>query len=98
MNAICRNFLWYGQCFGKKTPIAWKVVCTDKAEGDLDCKDFVLFNKAMVISQVWDIRLDESCLVVNDEFYFRNTSFWHFQLKSHNPWFLKKTSKSERES
>ncbi|KAL9676223.1 hypothetical protein QQ045_004436 [Rhodiola kirilowii] len=55
ISAICRNFLWSGSSSGKRSLVAWKRVTKPKKESGLGIKTVFIFNKALLLKQVWDL-------------------------------------------
>ncbi|KAL9689125.1 hypothetical protein QQ045_033557 [Rhodiola kirilowii] len=63
ISAICRNFLWSGSSSGKRNLVAWKRVTKSKEQGGLGVKNVFVFNKALMLKQVWDLCLTKRLYV-----------------------------------
>ncbi|KAL9688387.1 hypothetical protein QQ045_032808 [Rhodiola kirilowii] len=59
ITSICRSYLWAGSSYSKRSLLAWKVVCLPKSNGGLGLvvKNLMVFNKALLLRQVWDLCL-----------------------------------------
>ncbi|KAL9668474.1 hypothetical protein QQ045_006008 [Rhodiola kirilowii] len=55
ITVFCRNYLWSGKAAGKKNRAAWQEVCKPKSVGGLDLLNLNLFNKALLLRQIWDV-------------------------------------------
>ncbi|GJX54328.1 hypothetical protein Tco_0282697, partial [Tanacetum coccineum] len=53
---LMRGFLWcQGNMRRGKAKVAWEVVCVPKKEGGLGLRKIELFNKALMISHIWNL-------------------------------------------
>ncbi|KAL9691865.1 hypothetical protein QQ045_012292 [Rhodiola kirilowii] len=55
ISTICRNFLLSGNAPGRKSLVAWNEVCKPKMVGGLGILNLSLFNKALLLGQLWDV-------------------------------------------
>lgn len=63
IETICRIFLWSGGSgASRKAPIAWSMACAPKECGSLDIKDFMVWNQAVVVKQLWAIAVQKDHL------------------------------------
>ncbi|CAM8897387.1 unnamed protein product [Rhodiola kirilowii] len=60
ISAICHNFLWSGSSSGKRNLVAWKRVTKSKEQGGFGVKNVSVFNKALMLKQVWDLCLKKT--------------------------------------
>ncbi|KAL9687097.1 hypothetical protein QQ045_031493 [Rhodiola kirilowii] len=90
--AICRNFLWSGAASGKRNLVAWKEVCKPKMLGGLGLKNLCLYNKTLLLGQIWDILLKKDSMWIRlmNGYYFKDQSIWHLVDRSHLFWVQKK--------
>ncbi|KAL9667139.1 hypothetical protein QQ045_001488 [Rhodiola kirilowii] len=92
LNTICRSYLWAGLPSSKKSLIAWITVCLSKDHGGLGVKNLLIFNKALLLGQVWDLCLKKDAFWIKwmNNYYFRNQSLWEVVERNHHTWGLKK--------
>lgn len=63
VEAVCRNFLWTGlERLSKKPLVAWEVVCAPYKTGGLNIKNFVQWNRFVVLKQLWAIDQEKEML------------------------------------
>ncbi|GAV92910.1 zf-RVT domain-containing protein, partial [Cephalotus follicularis] len=55
--SIFRKFLWGGHGRGK---VRWAEVCKPLNEGGLGIKDLKMWNKALILKQIWSVLMDQS--------------------------------------
>ncbi|KAL9690876.1 hypothetical protein QQ045_011288 [Rhodiola kirilowii] len=91
VTAICRNFLWSGASSSNKNLVAWKAVTKPKDEGGLGIKNLIIFNKALLLKQVWDLCRDKDALWIRwmHTYYFNSQSIWDVNEKNHHSWVFK---------
>ncbi|KAL9687736.1 hypothetical protein QQ045_032143 [Rhodiola kirilowii] len=89
--AICRNFLWSGTSVGKRNLVAWKRVTRSKDEGGLGIKNIFIFNKALLLKQIWDLCLKKDSMWIRwmHTYFFNNHTLWEVAEKNHHSWVLK---------
>ncbi|GAV92882.1 zf-RVT domain-containing protein [Cephalotus follicularis] len=80
---MLRTFLW-GQSKGK---VKWADVCKPLKEGGLGVKDLRLWNKALLLKQVWNILKNQS-LWANwcHAHLMRHTNFWELPVRGPLSW------------
>ncbi|KAL9678548.1 hypothetical protein QQ045_016393 [Rhodiola kirilowii] len=90
--AICRNFLWSGSSSGKRNMVAWKKVCKPKEEGGLGLLNLCLFNKALLLWQIWDLVRKKDLLWIRwmNSYFLKDQTIWQCVVKSHHSWVRKK--------
>ncbi|KAL9662864.1 hypothetical protein QQ045_027699 [Rhodiola kirilowii] len=91
VSAICRSFLWSGMSAGKRNLVAWKTVTKTKEEGGLGIKNIFIFNRALMLKQVWDLCLNKEALWIRwmHSYFFKDKSIWEMIEMNHHSWVLK---------
>ncbi|KAL9671434.1 hypothetical protein QQ045_009002 [Rhodiola kirilowii] len=85
ITAICMSFLWSATSEGKRSLVAWRVICQPKECGGLGIKNLWQNNKAYLLGQVWDTCLKKDSMWIKwmNIYFFKNQSFWEVEYKSH---------------
>ncbi|GJW16459.1 RNA-directed DNA polymerase, eukaryota, reverse transcriptase zinc-binding domain protein [Tanacetum coccineum] len=65
INKLLKGFLWsQGELSRGKAKIAWRKICRPKSQGGLGLKDLGVWNKAMIIKNLWHVVTDKNSLWV----------------------------------
>ncbi|GAV66667.1 zf-RVT domain-containing protein [Cephalotus follicularis] len=81
---ILRKFLWGGQGRGK---VKWTEVCKPMAEVGLGFKDFMTWNRALFLKQVWDIVINQSLWARWYHVYLiKQSNFWCLPTNGLHSW------------
>nr|GEW72937.1 putative reverse transcriptase domain, reverse transcriptase zinc-binding domain protein [Tanacetum cinerariifolium] len=86
---LMRGFLWcQGHMRKGKAKVAWDVMCVPKKEGGLGIRKLDVFNKALMISHIWNLlSLKESLWVKWIHAYkIRGRSFWSIPFRGNMTW------------
>ncbi|KAL9683189.1 hypothetical protein QQ045_015006 [Rhodiola kirilowii] len=91
ISVICRNFLWAGSASGRKSLVAWSEVCKPKMVGGLGILNLRMFNKAMLLGQLWDVAQKKDSLWIKwmNNYFFKDFGIWQKISKKHHSWVLK---------
>lgn len=100
VTSICRAYLWSGKSEGKRNLVSWKAVCENKSSGGLGVKDLVAFNKALMMTHIWDISLKKDNLWIKwmNNYFFKDTQIWEMEERQHLPWTLKALIRLKKEA
>jgi hypothetical protein len=77
--SLCRTFLWGGsKCKRKKPLVAWNHVCLPKQEGGLGILNLIVWNKALMMKNIWNIHAKKDSLWIRwiSHFYLKGKSIW----------------------
>ncbi|KAL6205027.1 hypothetical protein ACLB2K_022292 [Fragaria x ananassa] len=91
-----RCFLWAGNCSGRAvTKVAWSEICLPKYEGGLGIKDLHCWNKALMISHIWNLVSSSSNFWTDwvKVYLLKGNSFWNAPLPSICSWNWRKLLK-----
>nr|GEV86782.1 hypothetical protein [Tanacetum cinerariifolium] len=91
---LMRSFLWcQGPMVKGKAKVAWEVVCLPKNKGGLALRRLDCFNKAIMISHIWNLlSLKESLWVKWIHVYkLKGRSFWEVSFHGNMTWGWRKT-------
>ncbi|GJZ73239.1 hypothetical protein Tco_0637385 [Tanacetum coccineum] len=86
---LMRVFLWcQGKMMKGKSKVAWKVVCLPKSEGGLGVRRLELFNKALIISHIWNLLSLKQFLWVKwiHTYKLKGRSFWDIPCRGNMTW------------
>ncbi|KAL9691479.1 hypothetical protein QQ045_011903 [Rhodiola kirilowii] len=72
--------------------VAWKKVCKPKEEGGLRLLNLCLFNKALLLGQIWDLVRKKDLLWIRwmNSYFLKDQTIWKCVVKSHHSWVRKK--------
>ncbi|XP_074297257.1 uncharacterized protein LOC141627962 [Silene latifolia] len=93
IEAICRNFIWYGGIEYTKTPlVSWEKICKPKEEGGLGLKDDILWNRAAVGKLVWWVTSKSDHLWVKwvNHTYIKNNHWHNYSPPTSSSWYWRK--------
>lgn len=92
INAICRSFLWSGgDKLTRKSPIAWKRVCTPTKQGGLNIISIEEWNKANLIKLLWNLNGKTDSLWIKwvHCYFLKKWSIMNVPMKTNTSWILK---------
>lgn len=71
-----------------KAKVAWKSICLPKAEGGLGIRKLTLWNKALMMSQIWKILSHKESLWVKwiHSYRLATTNFWETSIMANASW------------
>ncbi|KAL5146890.1 putative ribonuclease H protein [Glycine soja] len=92
IEAICRIFLWTGGFEGsRKSPVAWKQICSPRSCGGLNIIDIDIWNKANLMKLLWNLSSKEDSLWVKwiQAYYVKRSELMHIEMKNTDSWIMK---------
>ncbi|XP_058733186.1 uncharacterized protein LOC131604785 [Vicia villosa] len=91
IDAICRAFIWAGKEESKKSPMAWKIVCTPVRKGGLNIINLDVWNQIAVLKCLWNISMKRDNLWVRwvHAYFLKKKSLHDAQVNSNTTWMLK---------
>ena len=89
INKLLKDFLWnQGEATRGKAKVAWKNVCKPKSKGGLGLKNLELWNKAMLMKNLWHVACDKDSLWVKwvNTVKLKGRSVWEITDDSSDSW------------
>lgn len=89
VNRILKDFLWGSNDISKgKAKVAWKAICKPKSNGGLGLKDLLVWNKTLLVKQIWNIASKKDNLWVKwvSTVKLRGVSLWRVQKEANDSW------------
>ncbi|KAL6512997.1 hypothetical protein OROHE_019787 [Orobanche hederae] len=95
INTICRQFLWSGDAAGRKSPVAWDIVCRPKSEEGLGLAHLETWNRVCFLKMLWEIHLKADKLWIKwiHHFYVKDHDVMQMEVPSHASFLFKKILK-----
>jgi hypothetical protein len=90
--SLCRAFLWGGNASNRKKPlVAWSNICMPKLEGGLGIVNLSIWNKALMMKNLWNIHDKKDTLWVKwiSHFYLKGKTIWDAPLNREDSPLLK---------
>lgn len=94
--ALCRTFLWFGtDKITRKSPIAWKKVCSPKRHGGLNIIYIENWNKAYLIKLQWNMhgKSDSMWIKWIHCYYVKKQDILTMVVRNNYSWILKSIMK-----
>ncbi|GKE05253.1 hypothetical protein Tco_1397271 [Tanacetum coccineum] len=89
LEQLMRGFLWcQGDMRKGKAKVSWEVVCLPKNEGGLGLRRLELFNKALMVTHIWNLLLKKESLWVKwiHEYKLRGRHFFEVPYSGNMTW------------
>ncbi|GKE33130.1 putative reverse transcriptase domain, reverse transcriptase zinc-binding domain protein, partial [Tanacetum coccineum] len=86
---LMRNFLWcQGESQKGKSKVAWEVVCLPKKKGGLGLRRLDLFNKALMVTHIWNLLSRKESLWVKwiQVYKLRGHNFFEISFRGNMTW------------
>ncbi|GJR78441.1 putative RNA-directed DNA polymerase, eukaryota, reverse transcriptase zinc-binding domain protein [Tanacetum coccineum] len=86
---LMRNFLWaQGESQKGKSKVAWEVVCLPMKEGGLGVRRLELFNKALMVTHIWNLLSRKESLWVKwvHAYKLRGRNFFEVPFRGNMTW------------
>ncbi|GJQ95829.1 hypothetical protein Tco_0006968 [Tanacetum coccineum] len=86
---IIRRFLWsHGSMKKGRAKVAWDVVCLPKDEGGLGVRRLDTFNKALMVSHIWNLLSSKESLWVKwvHVYKLKGRNFWELPIRGRLSW------------
>ncbi|KAL3500951.1 hypothetical protein ACH5RR_035400 [Cinchona calisaya] len=96
INSFLASFLWSGDTNNHySAKVKWKEVCTPCKEGELGIIDIILWNKCLILKQVWNVCCKKDSLWVKwiHTVNLKYKSFWGFKAPTDCCWSWRKILK-----
>nr|GEX10750.1 hypothetical protein [Tanacetum cinerariifolium] len=93
LQLLMRRFLWsQGESQKGKSKVAWEVVCLPKKEGGLGVRRLELFNKALMVSHIWNLLSRKESLWVRwvHTYKLRGRNFFELPFRGSMTWSWRK--------
>ncbi|KAJ9536716.1 hypothetical protein OSB04_un000101 [Centaurea solstitialis] len=90
---LFRDFLWaHGNSSRGKVKVSWEVVCKPKLAGGLGLKRLPMWNRALLVSHIWDILRKKKSVWVTWIHLHRlsGSTFWTVQPTNNSSWIWRK--------
>lgn len=93
IDRMCRTFVWTGNLdASKKSPVAWKTVCSPKSHGGQGIINLTMWNKITMIKCLWNLcrKFDNMWVKCIHMYYLKRQNVMEVSIVQSNSWLIKR--------